>query len=150
MSAVLTDQETEELSDTNARLRRENAALRQEVAAHVRRTEDPLWVVLLEVYAECKRQEARYGTTNRTLPDGTGLYVKWMTPFTDLPAHMAETAFRRDYEAVDDAGQLTWMHLVREEIAESFKESEVGRLTSELVQVAALTTTWTAIARDRA
>lgn len=139
MPALLTDHEAEELADANARLRRENAALRNELNAHVRRTEDPMWATLLEVWAEIQRQQARYGADNEVALDGTGPDVHWL-PAVPLGATEIELVLRRDYES--RTGSITWMHLVREEIAEAFKESEPTRLREELVQVAGLAVNW--------
>jgi hypothetical protein len=139
MPALLTDQESEELSEIASRLRREVAMLKREVAAHVRRTEDPLWAVLLEVYAECQRQEVRYGADNEVALDGTGPAVRWL-PGVVADANNIERVFRLDYES--RTGSITWMHLVREEVAEAFKESDPARLREELTQVAALCANW--------
>jgi hypothetical protein len=140
MPALLTDLEAEELSETNQRLRRENAALRREVAGHVRRTEDPIWATLLEVYAETQRQEARYGADNEVALDGTGPDSTIWWPLSTRGAAWVESAFRLNYES--RTGSISWAHLVREEVAEAFKESDPARLREELTQVAALCANW--------
>lgn len=102
--------------------------------------------VLADVAEERAQQFARYGT-NEDVPDGTGPEVEWIPLLTqndtlDFDATSIEVDFRADYEQVDAAGQLTFMHLVREEIAEAFAESDPQRLREELIQVAALAVSW--------
>ena len=54
-----------------------------------------------------------------------------------------EDICRADYEFYEKLhGQPTWMHLVREEVAEAFKEADPTRLEEELLQVAALCVSW--------
>jgi hypothetical protein len=108
-------------------------------------------VVLEKVAAERERQFARYGT-NEQLEDGTGPDVKWLAvfpgavpPLTASPATRIERLLRNEYllhEATADNGLPTWMHLVREEIAEAFQEDDPARLVEELIQVAALCVSW--------
>lgn len=98
--------------------------------------------VLHDVYAERSRQFARYGT-NADLEDGTGPEARWMEytdPNLDLrSAKEIEVAFRSEYNTHD---KPTWMHLIREEVAEAFMEADGQRLREELVQVAALCVSW--------
>lgn len=96
--------------------------------------------VLAEVQVECMRQYDRYGEENETNVDGTGPDVVWVPALSGgTSAEVTETVFRMEYEL---QGKPTWMHLVREEVAESFKESDAGPLTDELKQVAALCVSW--------
>lgn len=110
--------------------------------------------VLDEVFAERIRQVAQYGH-NDELEDGTGPDVRWLDG-TDVnldlrTATEIETGFRREYEKHEARqGRPTWMHLVREEIAESFAESDPERLEEELLQVAALCVSWVESLRKRA
>ena len=98
--------------------------------------------VLEDVRAERVRQVARYGL-NEDLEDGTGPLTRWLLPFTALPADVVETLLREDYEDFEqDAGKPTWVHLIREEVAEAFTEADPVRLRAELVQVAALCVSW--------
>jgi hypothetical protein len=110
--------------------------------------------VLSEVLAERHRQVAQYGLNDECL-DGTGPEVLWLEK-TDVnldlrDATEIEDAFRIQYERYCRAhgGVPTWMLLVREEIAEAFKESDPERLTAELVQVAALCVSWVEAIRRR-
>ena len=98
--------------------------------------------VLGEVGAERSAQFARYGT-NEALEDGTGKSSRWLAPASDKPAVSVERLFREDYETYErSAGAPTWMHLIREEVAEVFMESDTDRLREELIQVAALAVSW--------
>lgn len=95
--------------------------------------------VLDQVREERSRQVARYGD-NADLEGGTGSHAHWLSPFTRMGARYVERVFRGDYEKYEAlAGKPTWMHLIREEVAEAFLE-EFGsdRQREELIQVAAL------------
>lgn len=99
--------------------------------------------VLDDVRAERTRQFAKYGTNDR-LEDGTGPDVPWLGPFTGHSAGFIEDCFRADYELykMSTNGPPTWLHLVREEMAEAFKEDDPVALREELLQVAALVVSW--------
>lgn len=98
--------------------------------------------VLSDVRAERARQFAKYGD-NSYLEDGTGPDVPWLGPFTGAGALDIEQALREDYglyKAVN--GEPSWLNLVREEMAEAFKEVDPTNLRAELIQVAALAVSW--------
>ena len=98
-------------------------------------------VVLGDVKAERARQFARYGS-NTDLDDGTG--EPWLLPLSlEDPRHI-EASFRTDYEVYEALhdGKPTWMHLVREEVAEAFAEEDPARLRAEIIQIAALCVSW--------
>lgn len=80
---------------------------------------------LAALRAERARQQALWGEQNH--PDGTGGY------FDDTNAKVAraacDLAFRR-------------RHILEEEVAEAYAETDPERLTSELVQVAAVALAW--------
>jgi len=103
--------------------------------------------VLDEVFAHRVEQERRYGGVNDRLENGTGPEVCWI-PIGDDACNATATEiqkeFRVQYEALfDEKTRLpSWMHLVREEIAEAFQESDPTRLEEELIQVAALCVSW--------
>lgn len=101
--------------------------------------------VLRDVRAERARQFAKYGTNER-LDDGTGPEVRWLSLYLNPAADDAgeiQTALRSDYELYEELhGDPTWMHMVREEVAEAFAETEPARLRAELIQVAALCVSW--------
>lgn len=107
--------------------------------------------VLERVFDERVRQVGTYGH-NDDLEDGTGPKAAWIQPVIDLAqsaytgditAKEIETIFRDDYENREkETGKPTWLDLVREEVAEAFKESDPERLAEELLQVAALCVSW--------
>lgn len=106
--------------------------------------------VLLDVFSERKRQVARYGT-NDDIEDGTGPETRWAAPVSTKSARELERVFREDYEDYEEeAGNPTWVHLVREELAEAFAEPAGSeRLEEELIQVAALCVSWVERLRAR-
>ena len=102
--------------------------------------------VLGDVAQERVRQRARYGR-KQDLEDGTGPGVRWLRNTSAhldlLNAEQIQVQLRREYEAYEaQHGEPTWMHLVREEIAEAFQEEHPVRLREELLQVAALAVSW--------
>lgn len=98
--------------------------------------------VLEELFEERKRQVARYGH-NEDLKDGTGSSVQWLLPYTADVAWGIEGELRVDYEEFErENGCPTWMHLLREELAEVFQETDPDRLRTELVQLGALCVSW--------
>lgn len=105
--------------------------------------------VLEEVFQERNRQVAQYGH-NETLEDGTGPHAYWLrntsTALHRLNNTEIEKVFRAEY---DEQDQITWMHLIREEVAEAFAESDPDKLSAELVQVAALCVSWVEKIRKR-
>ena len=96
--------------------------------------------VLQDVAAERARQFATYGT-NENIKDGTGR--AWLFPLSQKSPAAIEAEFRENYEAHETVyGAPTWVHLVREEVAEAFAETDPDRLREELLQVAALCVSW--------
>lgn len=114
--------------------------------------------VLSAVLAERWRQVAKYGL-NRGICDGSGPDTRWLLPYTNIPSFFAnqagradsiESTLRDDYEDfVAETGAPTWVHLVREEVAEAFCESDPAKLEAELIQVAALCVSWVERIRER-
>lgn len=104
-------------------------------------------LVLEDIIAERRRQVAQYGH-NEDTPDGTGPETRWLGPFTGLPAHLIQEVLREDYEDYEEEAPVTWVHLIREEIAEAFETSDPDRLYAEVTQVAALCVSW--LERQRA
>lgn len=98
--------------------------------------------VLEMVFQERLRQVARYGH-NDELEDGFGPIVKWL-PGLSLDAAAIQEVFREDYEGHGLVhGKPTWMHLIREELAEMFeREPDDPRAVEEAIQVAALLVSW--------
>ncbi|MFI8531766.1 hypothetical protein ACIGMX_16190 [Streptomyces aquilus] len=84
------------------------------------------------VDAERQRQLAKFGDQHH--PDGTGQYPE------TIDADVARMAC----ECAAEGGYLDWMHILREEVAEAFAESDPVKLRAELVQVAAVCAAWIA------
>lgn len=98
----------------------------------------PTVTVLLSVRDERISQIERYGD-NADLELGTGPRTEWLSPIAAYDAVTVEQMFREHYVAHERrAGKPTWMHLIREELAEAFMEDDPGRLEEEITQVAAL------------
>ena len=103
--------------------------------------------VLKEVFRERVAQFTQYGT-NDSLEDGTGPEEEWLrgcgVNLDFRTGREIERLFRAQYEYAErtKARGLTWMHLVREEVAEAFAEEDPDRLRAELLQVAALCVSW--------
>lgn len=95
--------------------------------------------VLEDVRAERTRQRERYGL-NAATPDGTG--GAWLGPYTADDAYEIEQALREDYSLFALESPVTWVHLLREEMAEAFAATDPAQLRAELVQVAALAVSW--------
>lgn len=107
-----------------------------------------IWV-LRDVKAERARQFAQYGT-NENLEDGTGPNERWLLPITGTNATRLAGALRAAYEEYEaEHGKPTWMHLILEEVAEAFTETDPARLEAELIQVAALCVSWVEKIRAR-
>lgn len=100
-------------------------------------------------------QVQRYGH-NDDLQDGTGPEAEWLDAVVDV-AHLGpfdateiEELLRQEYVKYErDHGSPTWMHLVREEVAEAFMENAPAKLEDELLDVAALCVSWVETLRRR-
>lgn len=90
---------------------------------------------------ERARQIKQYGT-NSDVMLGFGSSVStypWLLPYSDVDSGRIEAAFRADYERYEQAhGKPTWMHLIREEVAELFDAQHHQDVVAEAIQVAAL------------
>lgn len=97
--------------------------------------------VLNLIREERTRQIEQYGLNDHLLL-GFGSSVSaypWLAPYSDADSGKIEAAFRADYEAYKNFhGQPTWMHLIREEVAELFDTRVFPDTLAEAVQVAAL------------
>lgn len=99
--------------------------------------------VLDLVLKERREQEARYGSVSEVILDGSGPGTRWLLPYTGSDATQIQIDLRTDYEEFhSEEWGVTWVHLVREEIAEAFQEDDPTRLAAELIQVAALCVSW--------
>lgn len=97
--------------------------------------------VLDLIQEERGRQIDTYGR-NDSWPLGFGCSVSsypWLSPFTHASASMVQEQFRLDYKAYEnEQGYPTWMHLIREEVAELFETETIEHAVAEAIQVAAL------------
>ncbi len=96
--------------------------------------------VLHLIRKERTRQIQHYGT-NADLDLGFGGTVAypWLTPFSQASADEVQRSFRHDYELlVHVQGKPTWMHLIREEVAELFEATDREHIIAEAIQVSAL------------
>lgn len=82
------------------------------------------------VDAERQRQLETFGEQHH--PDGTGQYPE------TVDADVARMACQNAAEG----GYLDWLHILREEVAEAFAESDPAALRAELIQVAAVCAAW--------
>lgn len=92
--------------------------------------ETPVEKACADVEFELYRQEALWGEQNH--PDGTG------------EGYLKGNAIDRK-SACDSArtlGTMTWRHILDEEVAEAFAETDTVRLREELIQVAAVALNW--------
>lgn len=102
--------------------------------------------VLEMVFDERVRQVARYGH-NEDLEDGFGPTICWTANaggYDGPTAVEIQEIFRRDYEKHEALrGNPTWMHLIREEIAEWLEsEPDDPEAITEALQAAALLVSW--------
>ena len=102
----------------------------------------PLERVLILIMDEHSRQWKLHGSTNPCLEMGFGSSVRatpWLMPYSDSDSGRIEAAFRADYgDYTNTHGLPTWMHLIREEVAELFDTKVTADTIEEAVQVAAL------------
>lgn len=92
--------------------------------------------ILDKVHTERFAQDKKWGERNH--PDGTG---DWWNGFRDTARKICENKA--------EAGQLTWLDILREEVFEAFAESDPEKLETELVQVAAVAVAWLEAIRRR-
>lgn len=85
---------------------------------------------MAEVDAERQRQMDKWG--DQTHPNGTGARMQ---------QDIARIA-RQACQYADAEGKVTWRHILEEEVAEAFAESDPVRLREELVQSAAVIAAW--------
>jgi hypothetical protein len=85
--------------------------------------------ILSQIAAERKRQDAKWGIQNHPMLDSE------LTP--EEAVAIAEEARARCQKAAAD-GTIAWSHILVEEVAETFAETEPARQREELIQVAAV------------
>jgi hypothetical protein len=89
--------------------------------------------VLEEVLHERLKQNEKWGEQSH--PDGTGGALAFEV--AEITRRDCEFAFS---DVTTDVG--TWRHILDEEVAEAFAETEPDKLRAELVQVAAVAAAW--------
>lgn len=106
-----------------------------------------------EARVEMRRQFAKWGEQNH--PDGTGPDERWLEPVDvelgllgatnktiSTPASALAAAATKVTDVSAAVGEVTWLHILFEEVAEAFAESDPAALRAELVQVAAVALQW--------
>lgn len=97
---------------------------------------------LLQMIREERVRQIEQHGPNDDLMLGFGSSVSaypWLLPYSDVDGGKIEAAFRADYETYESLhGKPTWMHLIREEVAELFAARLAPDAIAEAVQVAAL------------
>jgi hypothetical protein len=116
--------------------------------------------ILNDIAAQRAEQFTLHGS-NRDIPDGTGPDVQWFPLYEQAwwpTASEIEDLFREDWDWPKDGtpqqkaaayGEMTWLRLLREEAAEAFATDNEKDLEAELLQVAALATSWIEKIRER-
>lgn len=87
--------------------------------------------VLAEVATERARQDEKWGEQNH--PNGTGPTMSRLN---------AADRARKDCDRAAQNGTVTWRHILTEEMAEAYAESDAETLRAELIQVAAVAVAW--------
>ncbi|MFE7097004.1 hypothetical protein [Streptomyces erythrochromogenes] len=91
-----------------------------------------------ELDAERGRQLARFGDQHH--PDGTGPRTASWGQLVHADEAAAEA--RNRCQRAAERGELTWRHVLNEEVAEAFAESDPAKLRAELIQIAAVCAAW--------
>lgn len=87
-------------------------------------------IILGEISQERDRQLAKWGEQHHD--DGSGL----------LGSQSNATAARIHTERAAEKGEVTWQHILAEEVFEALAESDLVALRDELIQVAAVAVAW--------
>lgn len=102
---------------------------------HKEASESTVSGVLLEVHRERERQDAKWGIQNH--PDGTCMGSQGAKVAREH-ADAAKSICRHFAKLK----QLTWAHVLNEEMMEAYAETEPASLRTELIQVAAVACAW--------
>lgn len=86
--------------------------------------------ILQDIARERGRQLQKWGEQNH--PDGTG----------DPERVRAMLVAKQKENLAFNTGNGTWLHIMEEEVAEAFAETDQKRLREELIQVAAVAVSW--------
>jgi hypothetical protein len=95
--------------------------------------------VLADIRAERDRQDKRWG--QQSLPDGTGS-TSWPVPISARGSRGQRDIAQARCRRAAKRGEVTWRHVLLEEVTEAFAESDRHKLRAELVQIAAVTAAW--------
>ncbi|NUP16602.1 MAG: hypothetical protein HOZ81_10935 [Streptomyces sp.] len=91
-----------------------------------------------EIDTERQAQLAKFGEQHH--PDGTGpRTASWGSL---VHADDAASEARNRCQRAAERGDLTWRHVLNEEVAEAFAESDPAKLRAELIQIAAVCAAW--------
>lgn len=91
----------------------------------------PVGSVLNEIAAERLRQDEKWGEQNH--PNGTGPTISRLNDVDRA---------RKNCDYARQSGTATWRHILTEEVAEAYVESDRAKLRAELIQVAAVAVAW--------
>lgn len=91
---------------------------------------DALEQIVVDVVAECERQNIRWGGQQRH-PNGTSVKFK---PLADAARNNCRTA--------TENGVSTWMHLMREGVWDTLSETDRVKLRAKLIGVVAVGMAW--------
>jgi hypothetical protein len=84
------------------------------------------------------------------MEDGTSPSRLWALPISTAGATEIRNEFQSQRELAEEMrGEPTWMHLVRQEVAEAFQKSEPELLEEKLTEVAAVCVGWIEAIRTR-
>lgn len=98
-----------------------------------------------EVIGERLRQDQQWGEQGH--PDGIHPGINWATEIApafergDVAVQIASIA-RKECQRAARQGEVTWLKILREEVAEAFAETDPVKLRAELLQVAAVAVAW--------
>jgi hypothetical protein len=97
--------------------------------------------ILQEIKEELVRQREKWGEQNHPFHDQTllnrkgGCSPKRMCSNYEIPS---ETRARQLYDTAAKRGEVTWMHILQEEVSEACSEFNEEALKKELIQIAAV------------
>jgi len=100
--------------------------------------------VLLDVFAERQRQDAKWGEQNH--PDGTGAAERILRHTAiNLDLRTGDelaTILRNKCELEALRDRVTWRDIFLEEVFEAMAEDDTKKLRGELIQAAAVAVSW--------
>ena len=97
----------------------------------------PLWTQVLD---ERARQDKKWGEQNH--PNGTGPRVSLGTFGANKYAESIAAWAKVRTELAREEGELSWRHILMEEVMEAFAAPDTDALRAELIQVMATALAW--------